>query len=75
MPPTVPPACAGSVSFYFRYKWFRLRLRLRLHQLALLYFSGKLLLFDVQSSTTEKVQKARYHLHLRRGGARRLAWE
>ena len=42
---------------------------------ALLYFSGKLLLFDVQSSITEKVQKARYHLHLRRGGARALAWE
>ena len=42
---------------------------------ALLYFSGILLLFDVQSSTTEKEQKDRHLLFLRRGGARTPGWD
>ena len=42
---------------------------------ALLKFSGILLLFDVQSSTTEKEQKDRHLLFLRRGGARTPGWD
>ena len=46
-----------------------------LHRRALLKFSGILLLFDVQSSTTEKEQKDRHLLFLRRGGARTPGWD
>ena len=46
-----------------------------LHRRALLKFSGILLLFDVQSSTTEKEQKDSYRLFLRRGGARTPGWD
>ena len=46
-----------------------------LHRRALLNFSGILLLFDVQSSTTEKEQKDRHLLFLRRGGARTPGWD
>ena len=46
-----------------------------LHRRALLKFSGILLLFDVQSSTTEKKQRDRYPLFLKRGGARPPAWD
>jgi hypothetical protein len=83
-PPTVPPADAGSDNVIPRLRVVSVfgcayavtgRRVAAPRTRSLLYFSGKLLLFDVQSSITEKVQKARYHLHLRRGGARALAWE
>ena len=35
LPPTVPPAGAGSIFFTLRNEWLRLRLRLRLHRLAI----------------------------------------